>query len=101
VEKDGTEVMSAVHVQDISLPVISFFGADSMGAFFVPELTEKYFPKGVLKNPATQVHLIQSSTHLDIVGATRNNQPDLKPEFENYNASAVYTWRFISKVAGW
>jgi hypothetical protein len=101
VEKDGTELFSAIHVRDISLPVISFFGGDSMGAFVVPKLNEKNFPAGVLKYKATSVHLVQGHTHLDIPAATRNNQPDLKDGFENYNAPAVYSFRFISSIAGW
>jgi len=101
VAKDGTELFSGVHIQDISLPVISFFGGDSLGEFRVPKLSEKYFPAGVLKHPETQVHLVQGYTHLDITAATRNNQPDLKNGFENCNASAVYSYRFISSVAGW
>ena len=101
VEKDGTELFSGVHVQDISLPVISFFGGDSMGNFRVPKLSGKYFPAGVLKHKETQVHLNRGYTHLDITAATRNNQPDLKNGFENYNASAVYSYRFISSIAGW
>jgi len=101
IEKDGTEVFSAVHISDISLPVISFYGDDSMGEFSVPRLSRRYFPQAVLKYPATSVHLIQGYTHLDITGATRNNQKDLKPDFEKFNAPAVYAWRFISQVAGW
>ena len=94
--------MSAVHVAEIDLPVIAFYGDDSMGAFSVPELNEKNFPPGVLAHPATQVHLIRGYTHLDITAATRNNQPDLKAEgYEDYNACAVYAFRFLSAAAGW
>jgi len=99
-EKDGTEVFSAAAVSGISLPVIAFYGNDSAGAFSVPKISERYFPKAVAQNPATSVHLILGYTHLDIVGATRNNQPDLKPEFEKFNASAVYTWQFLARIWG-
>jgi len=101
IEKDGTELFNGTHTQEISLPVISFVGDDSMGEYYVPKLTEKDFPKGVLAQKSTQVHLIRGYTHMDITQATRNNQPDLKPEFENFNAPAVYSFRFISSIIGW
>ncbi|MFO8056475.1 MAG: alpha/beta fold hydrolase [bacterium] len=101
VEEDGTELFSAVHVQDISLPVIAFYGDDSMGQYKVPELDEENFPKGVLDQPESQVHLIKGYTHLDITAATRNNQPDLEDELRDYNACAVYTYKFLAEVAGW
>jgi len=63
------------------------------------KVTETNFPKEVVQNPATSVHLILGYTHLDIIGATRNNQPDLKDEgLKNFNASSVHTWQFLAKT---
>lgn len=100
VEKDGTELYSGQAIGRIALPVIAFYGDDSMGQFSVPELDEENFPAGVLAHHETRVHLIRGYTHLDITAATRNNQPDLAPEHEDYNACAVYAYRFIAGVEG-
>ncbi len=101
VEKDGTELFNGTHIEEISLPVISFVGDDSMGEFRVPELNEEDFTPGALAHPATQVHLIRGYTHMDITAATRNNQPDLAPDHEDFNACAAYTYRFLKQAAGW
>lgn len=101
VTREGLELLNGTHLNEIALPVISFTGDDSMGQFSVPTLDDRHFTPGSLKHPATAVHLIRGYTHLDISAATRNNQPDLKPDFENYNACAVYAYRFMAKVAGW
>jgi len=101
VENNGTELLNGAHTQEIDLPVISFTGDDSMGQYSVPQLNEKDFPPGALKHKQTQVHLIRGYTHMDITQATRNNQPDLKPDYENFNAPAVYTFRFITSIINW
>ncbi len=101
IEPDGTELFNGTHTQEIDLPVISFTGDDSMGQFSMPELTEKYFPPKALKHSQTQVHLIRGYTHMDITQATRNNQTDLKPGLDKFNAPAVYTFRFISDIIKW
>lgn len=100
VEADGTELFNGSHVNEISLPVISFTGDDSMGEYVTPELTEERFTKGALEHAATQVHLIRGYTHLDITVATRNFQPDLQGGHEGFNAPAVYSYRFIEEVCG-
>lgn len=96
-EADGVEVMSAIHLNEVELPVISFTGDDSMGQFSVPEKDAEHFVPGSLRQPATQVHLIRGYTHLDITAATRNFQPDLEG-CADYNAPAVYTFRFIREL---
>ncbi len=101
VEQDGTELFNGTHVKEISLPVITFFGGASMGYYTVPKLDKKNFPEGVLKQKQTQVHLIERYTHMDITQATRNNQPDLTGDERNFNAPAVYTYRFVASIVGW
>ncbi len=100
-KEDGTELFCATHVRDITLPVIAFYGDDSMGQYEVPELSEENFPPGVLSHSESSVHLIKGYTHLDITAATRNNQPDLAEELREHNACAVYTYRFLAELAGW
>ena len=94
-ERDGTEIVNAVYLDRIALPVISFTGDHSMGHYSVPKVNEKYFTKGALAHPETAVHLIRGYTHMDIPSATRNHQPDLAGKYESYNAPAVYTYRFL------
>ena len=101
VKEDGTELFNATRVQDISLPVIAFYGDDSMGQFKLPGLDEDNFPPGVLDHKESQVHLVKGYTHLDITAATRNNQPELTDSLKNYNACAVYTYGFLAKLSGW
>ncbi|HUT52311.1 MAG TPA: hypothetical protein VM658_02870 [bacterium] len=97
-KEKNLELFSATGSGRVALPVISFTGDDSMGEFSVPRLDESDFVKGTLECQETEVHLIKGYTHLDITAATRNNQPDLAPEYEGYNAPAVYAFRFIEAV---
>ena len=69
-----------------------------MGEYRTPELNEENFTKGALARPETKSHLLKGYTHLDITAATRNNQPELADEFEDYNGCSVYTYRFIEAV---
>jgi hypothetical protein len=94
----GVELYNGTGTDGINVPAISFVGDDSMGEFSVPGLSEKDFVPGVLAHNETRVHNIFGYTHLDITAATRNNQPDLKGEFEDYNACAVYSYRFMEAV---
>jgi len=96
----GVELYNGTGTDRINVPAIAFVGDDSMGEFSVPGLDEKDFVPGVLAHKETQVHNILGYTHLDITAATRNNQPDLKGEFEDYNACAVYSYRFMEAVTG-
>jgi hypothetical protein len=96
----GIELYNGTGTDRINVPAISFMGDDSMGEFSVPGLSEKDFVPGVLAHDETRVHNIFGYTHLDITAATRNNQPDLKGEFEDYNACAVYSYRFMEAVRG-
>jgi len=99
-DDDGTEWFNAAASDRLDLPVISFTGDDSMGEFSPPERTEKDFAPAVLAHPETQTHLLKGYTHLDITATTRNNQSELTADgHENYNASAVYTYRFMEAVA--
>ena len=100
-EQTGMELLNASHVNEIDLPVISFTGDDSSGEFSVPKLSEDDFSRGALGHSATQVRLIRGYTHLDITAATRNYQPDLAGGYRDYNACAVYSFRFMNEVAGW
>jgi pimeloyl-ACP methyl ester carboxylesterase len=100
VDRDqGLELLNGTHLKDISLPVISFTGDDSMGEFLAPELNEKNFTRGMLGHEATAVHILRGYTHLDITAATRNNQPELAGEWEDYNGPAVYAYRFIEQIS--
>ncbi len=99
VDRDqGLELLNGTHLKDISLPVVSFTGDDSMGEFLAPELNEKNFTRGSLGHEATAVHILRGYTHLDITAATRNNQPELAGEWEDYNGAAVYAYSFIEQI---
>ncbi len=71
-----------------------------MGEYSLPEVNKDHFVRGVFSHTETQVHLALGYTHLDITAATRNNQPDLAPGHQGFNACAVYTYRFIRDVIG-
>jgi len=98
-ESDGTEFMNAVYLNEVSLPVISFVGDDSMGEYAVPKKDARHWVAGSLAQPASQVHNLRGYTHLDIPGATRNFQPDL-PGFHDFNGPAAYSIKFIKQVTG-
>lgn len=99
VDKDrGLELLNGTHVNEVSLPVVSFTGDDALGEFMAPELNDKNFSRGTLGHEATAVYNLRGYTHLDITVATRNNQPDLAGEWDDYNGPAVYTYRFIEQI---
>ncbi len=97
-EETGIELFNATGTGRLALPVISFVGNDSMGAFSVPKLNQDDFTLAALAHKQTQVHNILGYTHLDITSATRNFQPDLHGQEREYNAPAVYTYYFIESL---